>query len=422
MKKVFIKTYGCSFNQADSENMAGILGKSGKYKIVNSEEDADVIVINSCTVKNKAESKFWKDVRNNKNKKVILAGCVPQAEKNKNKFKGYSIIGTNQTNHITEVIDETLAGNTVQLLKKEAENKINIPKVRKNSIVEIVPINEGCLGSCNFCMTKFARGYLKSYKIEDIVTHIRDALNEGAKEIWLTSQDTACYGYDINKNIVDLMNEIFKIKRDFKIRLGMGNPDFLPDYIDDFVELFKDERLFKFVHIPIQAGSDDTLKAMNRNYTVKSYEEIVLKLKNNYPDMTIATDIIVGYPNETDNDFLKTIDLVKKTKPDVVNISRFWARPGTIAAKKKLLPTEVVKERGIKLTKLCYDVSKENNNKWKEWSGRVIVDETTKKEGTSVARNYAYKPVILKKEYPLGTELDVSIIKADTHHLIGEVC
>ena len=140
MKRIFIKTYGCSFNTADSEVMAGLLKESGRYDIVNSEQKADIVVINSCTVKTKAESKFWKDVRQIKKTK-ILAGCVPQSEKDLNKFKGYSVVGTNQINKIVEVVDETIKGYTIQLLKKETNPRLNIPKIRKNNIIEIEIFN-----------------------------------------------------------------------------------------------------------------------------------------------------------------------------------------------------------------------------------------------------------------------------------------
>jgi threonylcarbamoyladenosine tRNA methylthiotransferase CDKAL1 len=162
MKKAFIKTYGCSFNLSDSEMMAGLLVGSGRYEMAASIEEADIVIINSCTVKTKAEGKFWKDVRDIKKAK-ILAGCVPQAELHRERFEGYSVIGTNSINHIVEAADETLAGKTIQILKKEPTTRVNIPKIRKNPIIEIVPINEGCLGACDFCKTIFARGRLKSY-------------------------------------------------------------------------------------------------------------------------------------------------------------------------------------------------------------------------------------------------------------------
>jgi len=417
MKKVYIKTYGCSFNQSDSEQMAGIL-KTNNYRLVDNEDEADVIIVNSCTVKNKAENKFWRDIKDIEKigKPVIMAGCVPQAEQNKNKFKGFSVIGTNQLNHVVEVVEETLNGNTVQLLKKESNERLNVPKVRKNSIVEIVPINEGCLGSCNFCKTKFARGHLKSYEPDAIVKHIRNALNDGAKEIWLTSQDTFCYGYDIDTNIVELLEKILSLKRDFKIRLGMGNPDYLPDYLDKLIPLFQDKRLFRFIHIPVQAGSDKVLREMKREYTVDGFKKIISAFKKRYSDMTLATDIIVGYPTETDEDFKKTLELVKEIRFDVINMARYWRRPGTVAAKLHPLPTKLVKERSLQLSDLFYSTAREKNKGWLGWEGKVIIDEFGK-NGSLVGRNYAYKPVILNGNYKLGQEIDVKVKRTTTHDL-----
>jgi threonylcarbamoyladenosine tRNA methylthiotransferase CDKAL1 len=420
MKKVFIKTYGCSFNTADSENMAGLLNESN-YIIVDNEDDADLIIVNSCTVKNKAENKFWRDIKDIKklNKPVIMAGCVPQAEKSKSKFLGYSVIGTNQINNVVEVVDETLKGNTVQLLKKEKNPRLNIPKVRKNSIIEIVPINEGCLGSCNFCLTKFARGHLLSYEPNEIIKHIRHALNDGVKEFWLTSQDTACYGYDINTNIVELLKKILELKRDFKIRLGMGNPDYLPDYLDELIEVFKDPRIYNFIHIPVQAGSNKVLKDMKREYTVESFIDIVSKFRKVHPNINLATDIIVGYPDETDEDFLDTIKVINETKPDVINISKFWPRPGTVAAKKHPLPTKLVKERGIKLMSEFQKIAKDNNQKWIGWTGDILINEKGK-DNSWIGRNYAYKPVIVKGDYKIGDTVSVKINEVTWFDLRGE--
>lgn len=415
MKNIFIKTYGCSFNFSDSENLAGLLQDSGKYKIVDSEDAADLVIINSCTVKNNAETKFWRDVRNI-SKPIIMAGCVPQAERDKLKFSGYSVIGTNQINNVVSVVDATLSGNIVQLLKKENNPRLNIPKVRKNKVIEIVPINEGCLGSCDFCLTKFARGHLLSYDPNEIARHIRNALNDGIKEIWLTSQDTACYGYDINTNIVKLLTKILEMKRDFRIRLGMGNPDYLRDYIDELIEVYKDPRMYKFLHVPVQAGSDRVLKAMKRNYTIENFSKIINRFRKMFPKITISTDIICGYPEETDEDYEKTIEMVKKVRPDVLNISRFWPRPGTIAAKKKQLPSEIIKARSKRLAELYYKIALGNNQKWLDWRGKILINEIGKKE-TFVGRNYAYKPVIVKGEHKLGDEVEVTVSEVTKHDL-----
>ncbi len=419
MKKIYIKTYGCSFNFADSENMGGLLEQSGKYKIVNSEKEADLVIINSCTVKHGAEMKFWRDVRKIKKPK-ILAGCVPQAELDKNKFKGYSVVGTNQINNVVSVVDENFSGNIVQLLKKGNNPRLNIPKVRRNKVVEIVPINEGCLGKCNFCITKFARGHLKSYPIKAIVKHCRNALNDGVKELWLTSQDTACYGYDINTNIVELLRNILEMKRNFKIRLGMGNPDFLPDYLDKLIQIYKDPRMFKFLHVPVQSGSNHVLKLMKRNYKVETFYDIVERFRKEIPHITISTDIICGYPEETEEDFYETLELIEKVKPEVLNVSKFWPRPGTIAAKKKLLPTKLVKNRTKRVLELFEKNAYAKNRKWLGWTGKILIDEHGKYDGY-VGRTDSYVPVIVKGNYGLGEEITVTIKRSTKHDLRGEI-
>ena len=417
--EVFIKTYGCSFNFNDSEIMAGLIEKSKDYELVNTIEEADVVIVNSCTVKEKAENKLWRDLREIK-KPIIIAGCVPEADKHNEKLKEYSVIGTYNVDKVIEVLDDLKKGKKTQLLGRKNIIRVNLPKTRQNEIVEIVPINEGCLGKCDYCKTIFARGHLKSYPIEDIVKHVRNSVNTGAKQIWLTSQDTACYGYDINTNIVKLLEEILKIPKEFKIRLGMGNPDFLPDYLDELIRVFKDPRIFKFLHIPVQSGSNNVLKNMKRNYTADNFAEIVEKFREKYPKITIATDIIVGHPNETDEDFEKTLELMHKVRPDVINVSRFWSRPNTIASKKKPLPTKTIKIRGQIMTKTYHNIAREMNKRWKGWQGKILIDEHGKYDGF-VGRNYAYKPVIVKGDLKIGQEIEVLIKDTTVHDLRGEI-
>jgi len=217
-----------------------------------------------------------------------------------------------------------------------------------------------------------------------------------------------CYGYDINTNIANLLKKILEMKRDFKIRLGMGNPDFLLDYLDELIEVFKDPRMFKFLHIPVQSGSDNVLKHMKRNYTIDTFTEIIPRFRKIHPNITISTDIIVGYPDETDEDFKQTIQLLKKTMPDVINVSRFWTRPGTLAARKKQLPTKTIKTRGQIMTKTYHEIALKQNKKWLNWEGKVIIDEIGK-SNSFVGRNFAYKPVIVKGNFEIGDEIEVKV-------------
>lgn len=222
-QKVFLKTYGCSHNTSDSEYMMGLLSEYG-YKFVEDFGDSDVCVINSCTVKNPSQEAFVNYVQRAKQtgKKVVVAGCVPQGERNLKGLEDCSMIGVTQIDRIVEVVEETLKGNQVKLLAKKELPALDLPKIRRNELIEIVPINTGCLGSCTYCKTKHARGKLGSYSPEAIVHSCLKATKEGVKEIWLTSEDTGAYGRDINTDLPHLVMEIIKnLPEDIMIRIGI---------------------------------------------------------------------------------------------------------------------------------------------------------------------------------------------------------
>lgn len=413
MTNIYIKTFGCALNQSDSELMAGILKLEG-HKIVKDKKNADLIIINSCTVKNEAETKFYREIDDSKNKKIILAGCIPQGEKTllNNKLKDFSIIGTSQLSRISLVVEQTILGNKIVMIEKEKNKRLNLPKIRKNEIIEIIPISEGCLGACTYCKTKHARGELNSYLKEDIIKQIKSAVKEGAKEIFLTSQDTGAYGKDIGSSLPELLSELIKLKGDFKIRIGMCNPNFALEYLDELKKIFNDDKFYKFIHLPVQSGSDNTLKIMGRRYTSKHFEKIVTELRKEIPKITIATDIIVGFPGETEEDFEKTLELIKKTTPNVINMSRFWKRPGTQAYNMKQLDSKIIKERSVKLKKVCEEIMLLQNKKWIGWKGEVIVEEFGKNDSVTV-RNENYKTIVIPNQnYKLGDKIKVEVVSA----------
>ncbi|MCD4666867.1 tRNA (N(6)-L-threonylcarbamoyladenosine(37)-C(2))-methylthiotransferase [archaeon] len=415
MKKIAFVTYGCSLNHSDSEVMHGLLEKHG-FKITNTK-DADLIVVNSCTVKNQAESKFFRTLKKFEDKKIVIAGCIPQADaKLRNtELKDYSIVGISQINKIAEVVEETFNGNVVHLLKREKNPRLNIPKIRKNKIIEIIPINEGCLGNCSYCKTIQARGRLISYEIKEIKKQMQDAVKDGCKEIWLTSQDTSCYGKDINTNIIELLNELVKVKGKYTIRLGMGNPTYFLSYLKELTKLFLNNKMFRFLHIPVQSGNNRILKEMNRDYKVEDYVKIVNYLRNELPYLTISTDIIVAFPGETKKEFEDSVKLIKETKPDIVNISRYWARPGTLAAKMKQVGGDESKRRAKELIKVFREVALERNKEWLNWKGSIVINEKGK-NNTFVGRNLHYKPVIVKKG-KIGEWQNIEIKKVTCYDL-----
>src|SRR3989338_11059673 len=246
MTRIYIMTQGCTANMADSEYMKGIL-KEAKFDLANSLEESDVVIINTCTVKTPSENELFRTLENIRRehpyKVIVLAGCLAQTEPKK--LKDYCVVGTSQIHKVVSVVEEALHDNVVHALETGEMPPLNLPKVRKNPIVEIIPINRGCLSACTFCKTKSARGNLQSYPIEDIVNLAKKGVKEGIKEIWLTSQDTLCYGFDLGTNLPNLLKELVKIPGNFKIRIGMGNPVHLTKIKDELFPLLNNEKVFK---------------------------------------------------------------------------------------------------------------------------------------------------------------------------------
>jgi len=422
MTKIHIETYGCAANIADSEQMAGLL-KEAQFEIVNNVDDANVVIINTCTVKGPTEDKFWHRLEELKEtyKILVIAGCIAQTEQKR--LKNYPLVGTNQINKVVEVVEEVLNDNIVkELALNEELPALNTPIIRKNPIVEIIPISRGCLSQCSYCKTKHARGNLKSYPIEDIVKRAKKAVLDDVREIWITSQDCGCYGFDIDTNLPALLQKLVKIKGKFKIRVGMINPEHLEKIQDELIEIYQSKKIFKFLHLPVQSGDDEVLENMNRSYKAQMFIDQVKAFKEVFPEITIATDIIVGFPGETSTQHWNTMNLIRATSPDAINISKFWARPNTPATRMKhKVPGEVIKHRSKVITDIFHNISRLQNERWVGWEGPIIIDEKGKEEGEWIGRNESYKQVIVRGDYQLGDLVLVKIKKSDTFALFGEV-
>jgi threonylcarbamoyladenosine tRNA methylthiotransferase CDKAL1 len=361
IERIYVKTWGCSHNSSDGEYMAGQLAAFG-YSITDDPESSDLWVLNSCTVKNPSEDSFINAAKKalELNKQVVLAGCVPQAQKDHKMLKGLSAIGVQQIDRIVEVVEETLKGNTVRLFGSKRENgrrlggaALTLPKIRRNPLVEIIAINTGCLNSCTYCKTKLSRGELASYPPEEIIARAKQSFKEGVREIWLTSEDTGAYGRDIGLTLPDLLNELVNvIPEGAMLRLGMTNPPYILDHLEEMAQILSHPQVYSFLHMPVQSGSNPVLTDMRREYTMAEFRHIVDFLKQHVPGITIATDIICGFPTETPEDFEETLRLVREYKFPSLFINQFYPRPGTPAAQMKRLPTEVVKQRTREVSKL----------------------------------------------------------------------
>ena len=341
--KVFVKTFGCAYNKRDSENIKGIL-KSSDYELVDSSEESDIIIVNSCGVKSQTQSKIQVYIES-QDKPVYLGGCLPKMLDLTHVKNVKGVFDTNSITRLPEQISKGIKEN----FSNEKENRLNIPIIRDKEETLIVPISQGCVGNCHYCSTKFARGTLKSYPIEDILTEIK---NNKASLVHLTSQDNGCYGFDINTNLIELLRRVLELEG-FKIKIGMMNPQHVLKFLPELIEIYKNERVLKIVHIPLQSASNKILKEMNRFYTVEDFKKIVDEFRKEVPEIHILTDIIIGYPTETEEDFLETKELLEKLKLNVVNLSKYTARPKTYATKNlKPLTSEEVKRRCLVLAEV----------------------------------------------------------------------
>lgn len=425
-KRVYIETYGCSANKSDTEIMMGILTEAG-FEIVNSIEISDIAIINTCIVKTPTAKRMERRIKEiyNSGKPLIVAGCMAKAERERiEKFAPKaSMITPDAIDRIVDAVIRTINGERV-IVDSEKKEKVLLPTIPLNKIISIVQISSGCLSACTFCETRIAKGILKSYRPSSIIERIKKDVKNGFKEFWITSQDNGCYGFDIGTNLAELLGAIVKIDGNFFVRVGMMNPVHLirrKELLESLVQIFKNEKIFKFLHLPIQSGSNKVLKDMNRGHSVEEFLEVVDAFREEIPEITIETDIIVGYPTETEEDFEKTVNLLKILEPDVVNISKFFPRPKTPAEKLKQLQTEIVNERSKKVHELTKEIVLKKNKKYIGRNLNVFVDEIGR-EKSYVGRTINYKPVVIKTDSDiLGRILNVEIIDVKSNFLIGRV-
>ena len=420
MAKIWVEAYGCSASFSDSEMISGLIVNGG-HTLAENPEDSDLSVIVTCSVKDATASKMIHRIKESNSKPLVVAGCLPKAEKDTvEKFaENASLLGPNSIGKTLQVIQSTLDGNKLIALDDSDISKVGLPKIRLNSAVGIVEIASGCMSECTFCQTKLAKGDLQSYRIGDVVRQVKTEISEGCSEVWLTSTDNGCYGLDIDTDLPELVNTVGEIPEKFFVRVGMMNPMYMPRIRDNLLKSFDNSKVFKFLHVPVQSGSDKVLNDMKRGHTAETFRNVVQKFREKFERFTISTDIIVGFPTETEEDFKKTIELLDETRPDIVNLSRYSQRPGTDAAEMVQINVSEVKRRSKIAYELISKISKENNQKWIGWKGEVLFDEEFEKQVRG--RNFAYKPIFVDDEPKIGEISSVEIIDATNHSLIGRI-
>lgn len=417
VKYFYSEGYGCALNLSETEMINGFLVKNDFIQIQDLKK-ADFVIINTCSVKQVTEQRMVSRIKNllkekKPKSKLLVFGCLASAQHETIEKINPEII----------VLDNNLASlcNALKIPPQQFSPKIT--PIKSKEFISIIPLSTGCLNFCTYCSTRLARKMLKSYSTESILSAFRraingDELNKPSKEIWLTSQDLGCYGFDINSSLVNLLKQILKINGNYRIRLGMMNPNHFIKIKKDLLPIMKDERIYKFLHLPLQSGSNKILKLMNRTYSVEEFIECVNYARKIIPNITIATDIIVGFPNENCEDFKETIKVLEKTKPDIVNISRFGKRKGTYAEKMKGQLTEKEKKnRSRILSNVCKNFFLKNCEDFLGKEILCLVSEKTK-NGFNAHTN-EYKTVFVKKGY--GDFVKARITQIKRHYFIGEV-
>ena len=422
--KVYIESYGCTFNKADGQIIAGNL-QENDIDIVDSIEEADVIIVNTCYVKlpteNKVTYKIQKLQKDFPDKKIIVGGCMVEIDPEKLDKIGpnCSWIGPHQLNKAADVVNGTYCGEVIRECGFSKEPKVGVPKVTDDSLVHIIQICEGCLGACTFCCTRFARGPLNSYPIEDIVAEAKKAIENGACEIQLTAQDTAAFGRDSGEKLSDLIKEVANLDGDFRVRVGMMHPKNILNDVDEIIDAMKHPKVYNFIHLPVQSGSDKVLSEMRRGHTLSQYLDIVSKFKSEIPGLALAVDIIVGYPTESNEDFDLTVKLLEEIKPSIIHLSKYQHRKGAISSSLPEIPRDVMKKRSKFLSEIKSKITEDENIDLIDSIQNVLVVEKGSKGGF-IAKTDSYIPVIVHN-VELGTFVKVKITEATATYLISEL-
>lgn len=426
--RVCMETYGCTLNQADSDIIRALLIEGGHE--MATEDGSDVIILNTCTVKGATENRIMERIKSlvRKNRKLVIAGCLAVNEQKIRKIAPSApLVFPSSIARICDAVDAAMRSEPRAF--RTHDPKEGLPKLLTKPIMRM-PISEGCTSSCHFCQTRFARPFLRSYTPKTIVKWINESVSYGAKEIQLTSMDAGAYGLDIKTNLVSLMRLIESDDGPsnpqqktnsgpaYLVRLGMINPNHAKRMLPGLIDALKNEKFYKFLHVPVQTGSEKVCREMNRDHTVKDFADIVSAVRKHIPDATIATDIIVGYPTETEDDFNQTKKLIETVQPDITNVSKFSPRPGTKAKELSQLHNSEIKRRSAEMSGIVKRISAERKKRFIGRGFRVLI---TEKQRDFTGRNINYAQVVVRGfGGGVGDFVNVKITGANHGSLFGE--
>ncbi|MGC9554055.1 MAG: tRNA (N(6)-L-threonylcarbamoyladenosine(37)-C(2))-methylthiotransferase [Thermoplasmatota archaeon] len=411
--QVCVETYGCAANQGDAAMVQGVLEQQG-HTVVDSPGQAEVVVLMTCIVIDTTQQRMLHRLRilQSQGKRVVVGGCLPAALP----------ALTRQVAPDAPVLPPRSIHTVADLLAGRKgpggeADKARLP--RRMGLRLSIPIADGCRQACSYCITRLARGWLTSYSEEGLVAAAGEAVRRGCRELRLTAQDTAAYGLDTGASLASLVGHISDLEGDFRIRVGMMHPATAGQRLEEVVRVLSLPKVYRFLHLPLQSGSDAVLRDMRRRHTVAQFMEVVESVRSRLPQVSLATDVIVGFPGETQEQFMDTCRVLEELKPDVVNVTRFSARPRTPA---KTLPGRVSTR-----------VAKQRSRLMSEVADRVTLARHAGLVGTTVRALLLERlgDVVLGKtdtycslhvpEGPLGGVVEARVTDAAPTHVMGEV-
>lgn len=419
--RVYVESFGCSQNQGEGAGIARDLAARG-HELAQAPGGADVGILVTCGVIGPTEGRMvrrWQ-VLSARVPRVVVTGCLVPLRTDLMSGPGRertTFVPIREQPHLPALLDSW----SLEAPGPVAGAALSEPA--RSTLSEEVVIAQGCTSGCAYCFSRLARGRLSSEPVGNVVRRVREATDRGAREIRLTGLDTAAWGEDLvgPERLPELLRAVGAVPGSFRVRVGMMSPQSLEPHLERYLDALGEGPAYRFLHLPVQSGSDRVLDSMRRGYRADLFRRQVDAARRHLPDLHLATDIIVGFPGETEDDFRATEELLEAVGPETVNVTRFSARPGTPAARLPMLPPRVAKRRSRSLAALRHRISRTRLERWigTRALGRVLEYGPG---GSSVARLANYLPVVLDSRPPLGSDTEIQVEGARSTYLLGSVC
>jgi threonylcarbamoyladenosine tRNA methylthiotransferase CDKAL1 len=406
MTSFYVETYGCSLNQSETEEL---IHQLASHKRVDSANEAEVVVLNTCMVIETTERKILKRIEMLYDqlglRKLIVSGCMvlPLGDRLRSFYPELEVMQI-----------ESVAPYIKAHFTPDPED------VPRFSVTASVKVAQGCQGHCSYCVVKLIKGPIKSRSIEAITKDVEHRIEHGAKQIFLTAQDGGAYGLDRGYRLPELIEALCALEFDFRLRVGMMNISSIRDIVEDLLSAFKHPKVYKFLHLPVQSGSDRILEQMERGYVASDFRRIVARFRRDYQNITVSTDFIVGFPSETEKDFRASMQLLREIRPLKVNITRFSKRIGTSAYTYEQIAGRKAKERSRILTEEHHRIAYEENRLSLGKTYSALAVERGKNSST-ILYSDSYRPIVISQDLTLGTRHALLVTKATPTYLVGRL-